>query len=161
MPNTTLASPINAHYEDEFIDGYRAPVACEVAQITYRQLDYWARHNVVEPSLVAAAGSGSQRRYSFEDLVELRLVAEMVSIFELREARRALAVYRAARAHRSEFYLITDPLLGWDAVDFDEIDLDGVMVATVVSVDWVRSTVRQKLARLDDAAKRQRHLLPV
>ncbi len=45
--------------------GYRGPTACKAAGITYRQLDYWARTGLVEPSVRAAHGSGSQRLYSF------------------------------------------------------------------------------------------------
>ena len=43
--------------------GYRGPTACAAAGITYRQLDYWARTGLVEPSVRAAHGSGSQRLY--------------------------------------------------------------------------------------------------
>ena len=47
--------------------GYRGPVACSAAGITYRQLDYWARTGLLQPSIRAARGSGSQRLYSFKD----------------------------------------------------------------------------------------------
>ena len=48
--------------------GYRGPTACNAAGITYRQLDYWARTGLVEPSVRSATGSGSQRLYSFRDM---------------------------------------------------------------------------------------------
>ena len=48
--------------------GYRVPIACQVAGITYRQLDYWARTGLVRPSIRGAKGSGSQRLYSFKDI---------------------------------------------------------------------------------------------
>ena len=51
--------------------GYRGPTACNAAGITYRQLDYWARTSLVVPSIRGAAGSGSQRLYSFKDVVIL------------------------------------------------------------------------------------------
>ncbi|MFC7310527.1 MerR family transcriptional regulator [Streptomyces monticola] len=54
--------------------GYRGPTACAAAGITYRQLDYWARTGLVEPSVRAAYGSGSQRLYSFRDVVVLKIV---------------------------------------------------------------------------------------
>ncbi|HEY6574930.1 MAG TPA: MerR family transcriptional regulator, partial [Mycobacterium sp.] len=50
---------------DELV-GYRGPSACQIAGITYRQLDYWARTSLVVPSIRGAAGSGSQRLYSFK-----------------------------------------------------------------------------------------------
>ncbi|WP_078618368.1 MULTISPECIES: MerR family transcriptional regulator [unclassified Streptomyces] len=54
--------------------GYRGPTACAAAGITYRQLDYWARTGLVEPSVRPAHGSGSQRLYSFRDVVVLKIV---------------------------------------------------------------------------------------
>ncbi len=54
--------------------GYRVPIACQVAGITYRQLDYWARTNLVRPSIRGARGSGSQRLYSFKDILVLKIV---------------------------------------------------------------------------------------
>lgn len=54
--------------------GYRVPIACQVAGISYRQLDYWARTNLVEPSIRTAKGSGTQRLYSFRDILVLKIV---------------------------------------------------------------------------------------
>ncbi|WP_372343259.1 MerR family transcriptional regulator [Streptomyces sp. KL116D] len=54
--------------------GYRGPTACAAAGITYRQLDYWARTGLVEPSVRPAYGSGTQRLYSFRDVVVLKVV---------------------------------------------------------------------------------------
>lgn len=51
--------------------GYRGAVASRVAGITYRQLDYWARKQIVEPSITPSHGSGSRRLYSFRDVVIL------------------------------------------------------------------------------------------
>ena len=58
--------------------GYRGPVACTAAGITYRQLDYWARTGLVEPSVRSAHGSGSQRLYSFRDILTLRIVKRLI-----------------------------------------------------------------------------------
>ncbi|MFY4659512.1 MerR family transcriptional regulator [Scardovia wiggsiae] len=55
----------------EDLKGYKGPVAAEVAGITYRQLDYWARKKIVEPSITPSHGSGSRRLYSFRDVVIL------------------------------------------------------------------------------------------
>ncbi|MEU6680107.1 MerR family transcriptional regulator [Streptomyces sp. NPDC046853] len=54
--------------------GYRGPTACAAAGITYRQLDYWARTGLVEPSVRSAGGSGTQRLYNFRDVVVLKIV---------------------------------------------------------------------------------------
>ncbi|RZS80205.1 MerR-like DNA binding protein [Motilibacter rhizosphaerae] len=70
--------------------GYRGPTACSAAGITYRQLDYWARTGLVEPSVRSAAGSGSQRLYSFTDILVLKVVKRLldtgVSLQNIRSA---------------------------------------------------------------------------
>ena len=75
--------------------GYRGPVACEATGITYRQLDYWARTGLVEPSLRAAAGSGSQRLYSFKDILVLKVVKKLldtgISLQQVRVAVQQLS----------------------------------------------------------------------
>ncbi|WP_224400345.1 MerR family transcriptional regulator [Corynebacterium poyangense] len=58
--------------------GYRVPIACQVAGITYRQLDYWARTDLVTPSIRDARGSGSQRLYSFRDILILKIVKRLL-----------------------------------------------------------------------------------
>ncbi len=58
--------------------GYRGPTAQRAAGITYRQLDYWARTGLVEPSIRVAAGSGSQRLYSFRDVLVLKVVKRLL-----------------------------------------------------------------------------------
>ena len=58
--------------------GYRGPTACAAAGITYRQLDYWARTGLVEPSIRPASGSGTQRLYSFRDILVLKVVKRLL-----------------------------------------------------------------------------------
>ena len=58
--------------------GYRGTVASKVAGITYRQLDYWARKQIVEPSITPSHGSGSRRLYSFKDVVILAVSKRLV-----------------------------------------------------------------------------------
>lgn len=58
--------------------GYRGPIACSAAGITYRQLDYWARTGLVVPSVRGASGSGSQRLYGFRDILILRIVKRLI-----------------------------------------------------------------------------------
>jgi len=58
--------------------GYRVPTACQIAGTTYRQLDYWARTGLVEPSIREAQGSGSQRLYSFKDILTLKIVKRLL-----------------------------------------------------------------------------------
>jgi len=58
--------------------GYRGPTACAAAGITYRQLDYWARTGLVEPSIRGAHGSGTQRLYGFRDILVLKVVKRLL-----------------------------------------------------------------------------------
>ncbi|RIK07412.1 MAG: MerR family transcriptional regulator [Acidobacteria bacterium] len=71
-------------------DGYRGPQVCKYIGITYRQLDYWARTGLLTPSIQGASGSGSQRLYSFQDLVLLRTIKSLIeagmSLQRIREA---------------------------------------------------------------------------
>jgi DNA-binding transcriptional MerR regulator len=70
--------------------GYRGPTACAAAGITYRQLDYWARTGLVQPSVRPAAGSGSQRLYGFRDILVLKVVKRLldtgISLQQIRAA---------------------------------------------------------------------------
>ncbi len=84
---------------DDLVDvpgelGYRGPAACKAAGITYRQLDYWARTGLVEPSVRSATGSGSQRLYGFRDILVLKVVKRLldtgVSLQQIRVAVNAM-----------------------------------------------------------------------
>ncbi len=70
--------------------GYRGPTACNAAGITYRQLDYWARTGLVEPSVRGATGSGTQRLYSFRDILVLKVIKRLldagISLQQIRNA---------------------------------------------------------------------------
>src|SRR3954453_14482764 len=58
--------------------GYSGTRAAQIVGITYRQLDYWARTDLVRPSLADASGSGSRRQYSYRDLLELRMIKNLL-----------------------------------------------------------------------------------
>ncbi len=71
--------------------GYRGVTACHAAGITYRQLDYWARTELVVPSIRPASGSGTQRLYSFRDMVVLKVVKRLLDAgVSLQNIRRAI-----------------------------------------------------------------------
>jgi DNA-binding transcriptional MerR regulator len=71
-------------------EGYRVPEVCKLVGISYRQLDYWARTELVTPSVRDAGGSGTQRLYSFQDLVMLKVIKKLldtgVSLQRIRKA---------------------------------------------------------------------------
>ena len=79
----------------ETTDGYRGPQVCKIVGITYRQLDYWARTDLIRPSLADARGSGTQRVYSYRDLVELKVIKSLLDAgVALQSARRAIEYLR-------------------------------------------------------------------
>lgn len=77
--------------------GYRGPAVCRAIGITYRQLDHWDRTGVVVPSIRPALGSGSQRLYSFRDVLVLKVIKRLldtgVSLQQIRIAIAQLAEY--------------------------------------------------------------------
>ncbi|MDT4978081.1 MAG: hypothetical protein QOG98_3839 [Pseudonocardiales bacterium] len=90
---TLFADPAAA--PDELI-GYRGPTACSAAGITYRQLDYWARTELVVPTIRSATGSGSQRLYSFKDILVLKVVKRLLDTgVSLQNIRAAVDALRA------------------------------------------------------------------
>ena len=76
--------------------GYRGPTACNAAGITYRQLDYWARTGLVEPTVRGATGSGTQRLYGFRDILLLKVIKRLLDAgISLQQIRTAVAHLRA------------------------------------------------------------------
>lgn len=76
--------------------GYRGPIAAKAAGITYRQLDYWDRTALVQPSVRGAAGSGSSRLYSFRDVLTLKIVQRLLTTgVSLQNVRKAVEFLRA------------------------------------------------------------------
>ncbi|NYJ74589.1 DNA-binding transcriptional MerR regulator [Allobranchiibius huperziae] len=76
--------------------GYRGPAACNAAGVTYRQLDYWARTGLLEPSVRNPSGSGHQRLYSFRDILVLKVVKRLLDTgVSLQQIRIAVSTLRA------------------------------------------------------------------
>ncbi|MFF8774834.1 MerR family transcriptional regulator [Kitasatospora sp. NPDC015120] len=77
--------------------GYRGPTACAAAGITYRQLDYWARTGLLEPSVRSVYPASSQRLYSFRDILLLKIVKRLLDAgVSLQNIRVAVAHLQAA-----------------------------------------------------------------
>jgi len=76
-------------------EGFRGPQVCKIVGITYRQLDYWARTDLIRPSIADAKGSGTQRRYSYRDLVELKVIKNLLDAgVSLQLARKGIEYIR-------------------------------------------------------------------
>jgi DNA-binding transcriptional MerR regulator len=90
--------------------GYRGVTACNAAAISYRQLDYWARTGLVVPSVRDASGSGTQRLYSFRDMVVLKVVKRLLDAgVSLQNIRKAIDTLRSRGADDlAQITLISD-----------------------------------------------------
>jgi len=81
--------------DDVVADGFSGRRAAEIVGITYRQLDYWARTDLIRPSLADATGSGSRRKYSYRDLLELKVVKSLLDAgIRLESVREAFQYLR-------------------------------------------------------------------
>lgn len=103
--------------------GYRGPTACAAAGITYRQLDYWARTGLVEPSIRPAAGSGSQRLYGFRDILVLKVVKRLLDTgISLQQIRTAVAHLRErGSADLAQVTLMSDGASVYECTSPDEV----------------------------------------
>ena len=103
--------------------GYRGPTACSAAGITYRQLDYWARTGLVEPSIRSAAGSGSQRLYSFRDILVLKVVKRLLDTgVSLQNIRTAVSHLRERGVDDlAQITLMSDGASVYECTSADEV----------------------------------------
>jgi DNA-binding transcriptional MerR regulator len=103
--------------------GYRGPTACAAAGITYRQLDYWARTALVEPSVRAAHGSGSQRLYSFRDILVLKVVKRLLDTgISLQQIRAAVQHLRdRGTEDLAQVTLMSDGVSVYECTSPDEV----------------------------------------
>ena len=82
---------------DSLTTGFSGPAVCRLTGVTYRQLDYWARTGLVTPSITAAHGSGSKRRYSYADVLEVKVIKSLLNAgVALARARQAVECLRGA-----------------------------------------------------------------
>jgi DNA-binding transcriptional MerR regulator len=103
--------------------GYRGPTACAAAGITYRQLDYWARTGLVEPTIRAASGSGTQRLYGFRDILVLKVVKRLLDTgISLQQIRAAVGYLREhGTADLAQVTLMSDGVSVYECTSPDEV----------------------------------------
>ncbi len=132
--------------------GYRGATALVAAGITYRQLDYWARTDLLPPSIKSAAGSGSQRLYSFRDILVLKIIKRLldtgVSLQNIRAAVEHLR--RRGVADLESMTLMSDGLSIYECTSPDEIIdlLQGGQGVFGIAINRVWSEVEGSLANL-------------
>jgi len=132
--------------------GYRGTTACGAAGITYRQLDYWARTGLVEPSVRGASGSGSQRLYSFRDILVLKIVKRLLDTgVSLQQIRTAVEHLRERGVDDlAQITLMSDGASVYECTSADEvIDLvQGGQGVFGIAVGRVWREVEGDLAKL-------------
>ena len=103
--------------------GYRGPTACKAAGITYRQLDYWARTGLVEPSVRPATGSGTQRLYGFRDILVLKVVKRLLDTgISLQQIRAAVDhLHDRGTSDLARLTLMSDGVSVYECASADEV----------------------------------------
>ena len=103
--------------------GFRGPTACKAAGITYRQLDYWARTDLVVPTVRSATGSGSQRLYSFRDILVLKVVKRLLDTgVSLQQIRTAVGHLRERGVEGlAQITLMSDGASVYECTSADEV----------------------------------------
>jgi DNA-binding transcriptional MerR regulator len=135
--------------------GFSGTKTASVVGITYRQLDYWARTDLVRPSLADASGSGSRRLYSYRDLLELRVIKSLLDAgIKLESVRKAFTYLREhvdtdiAAAH-----LVisgSDVLLCDGDQLIDVMRRGGQGVLNVLAIGGVKTDLDEQLVQLGD-----------
>lgn len=137
--------------------GYRGPQTCKIVGITYRQLDYWTRTGLVAPTIQEAQGSGTQRVYSFNDLLQLKVIKSLTDAgASLQKVRQAIDYVRDHLDDDwSRVTIVTDGAGVYACTsDAEVVDLlrsgQGVLGA-IVAVDKIKEQLRGTLRELRPA----------
>ena len=141
--------------DDDPTHGYRVPTAQAAAGITYRQLDYWARTGLVEPSIRSASGSGTQRLYSFRDVLVLKVVKKLLDTgVSLQNVRAAVEHLRARGVEDlARTTIVSDGASVYECTSADEVVdlLRGGQCVFAIAVGNVVPEVQGSLAQLPAA----------
>ena len=143
---------------DVTVMGFSGPSVCRVTGVTYRQLDYWARTDLVTPSIQPASGSGSKRTYSYRDVLEVKVIKSLLdSGVSLARARQAVECLRdSLGADLSSSSLVLSES-GSVLADYDGlVDLlrGGQGVFNVVSMANVVAELKTNMSHLAQASEK-------
>ncbi|MGJ6979104.1 MerR family transcriptional regulator [Aestuariimicrobium soli] len=126
LPSVDLSQ--DALFEGQFTPlpedlGFRGPLASAAAGITYRQLDYWARTGLVVPEIRGAEGSGTQRLYSFRDILLLKVIKRLIDAgISLQQIRVAIDHLRVRGVNDlSQVTLMSDGVSVYECTSDNEI----------------------------------------
>lgn len=137
--------------------GFRGSQVCTLVGITYRQLDYWARTNLLRPSITDASGSGSQRRYSYRDVLELKVIKRLLDAgLKLQQARQAIECLRGdlgADLASSQLVLVgSRSVLAQSDGDVVDLLAGGQGVFNILPLSGVVSELDAAIVGIGDAA---------
>jgi len=136
---------------------YSGKKAAEIVGISYRQLDYWARTDLIRPSVADAAGSGSRRQYSYRDLLELKVVKSMLDAgIKLESVRTAFEYLRVELGENvSSARLVIGGgkaiLVRDDAELLDVIKSGQLVMTSLLSLDGVQAEIDAAVRELNPA----------
>jgi DNA-binding transcriptional MerR regulator len=125
---------------------------CAIVGITYRQLDYWARTGLLHPSITQARGSGSQRVYSYADLLQLKVIKRLLdSGVSLQAARRAIECLRSSGDDIGSANLVIDDrrsVLAHTGEEIIDLLKGGQTVLNIVPLDPLVSELKSAISKL-------------
>ena len=132
--------------------GYSGTQTAKVVGISYRQLDYWARTDLIRPSLSDAAGSGSRRRYSYGDLLELKTIKKLLDAgIKLEQVRKVFAYLREhVTTDIAAAHIVIDggSVMLCDGNELIDVLQHGQGVLNVLSLGGVKEELEADLAPL-------------
>jgi DNA-binding transcriptional MerR regulator len=137
--------------------GFSGTRAAKIVGITYRQLDYWARTDLIRPSLVEANGSGSRRRYSYRDLLELRVIKTLldagIRLESVREVFTYLRQHVTSDIASAHIVISGTQVMLCDGDQLVDVLRRGQGVLNVLPLSGVKDDIDAQLVPLgDDAA---------
>ena len=132
--------------------GYRGPTACAAAGITYRQLDYWTRTGLIQPSVRGATGSGTQRLYGFRDILVLKVIKRLLDTgVSLQQIRTAVAhLHARGTEDLTRVTLMSDGATVYECTSNDEVIdlLQGGQGVFGIAIGGVWREIEGSLAKL-------------
>ena len=138
-------------------EGYSGTRTAKVVGISYRQLDYWARTDLIRPSLSDASGSGSRRRYSYLDLLELKIIKKLLdSGIKLEQVRKVFSYLRehvATDITAAHIVIDGGSVMLCEGDQLIDVLQNGQGVLNVLSLGGVREELEADLAPLSGEAE--------
>lgn len=134
------------------MDTFSGTQAADIVGITYRRLDYWARTDLVRPSAVDAAGSGSRRRYTYRDLLELKVVKQLldagIKLTAIREVFSYLRDHVDTDISSAHIVINGSSVVLCDGDDLIDVVRHGQGVLNVLPLSGVRDEVDRKIVSI-------------